>query len=321
MISVRPRLTDLDILSRTTEYEIYARYFKPFKYGMKYSSPFRYDPVPSFVIKQGPSGHLFHKDFGSSNSGNCFKFVMQLFNISYSDCLEKINNELGLNNQSIKILSNPSIVQRADLKIIPRNFIETEIEYWYRLGINKEDLKLENIYSIDKLYINGNLKFSNELRFAYLFIDEDKKEYLKIYTPYAVDKSNKFKTNVPSTLISGWDKVKNGGKTAIITKSKKDEVISTKILPTSCSLQSENTKNLTEEKIKFFKENFDEVFILFDPDETGIDAAMYYNQQYGLKNIVIPYRMYLDGIKDLADLSYNYGIGAVVQFFKSNNII
>lgn len=320
MISIRSYLTAEEILSKTTEYEIYSRYFQPFKYKVKYCSPFRNDPVPSFSIRMNANGSLFHMDFGKTElCGNCFQFVMQLFGLTFPKALEKINNELCLTNNSVLISPKPKLIQRTDFKIIPREFTQEELAYWNHLSVSKSDLEREDVFSIDKLYINGYLKISNELRFAYLFKDETG-EYLKIYTPYAQDKSNKFKTNVPSTLISGWDKVKNGGKTALITKSKKDELVSTKILPTSCSLQSENCRNLTTEKIKFFKENFDQTIILFDPDPTGIDAALYY-ESLGLKSIVLPYRMYLDGIKDLADLSYNYGIGSVVQFFKSNNII
>ena len=54
------------ILSRVSEYDIYARYLGQFKVGFIYNSPFRKDKNPSFgIFLSKRSGKLLFKDHGS----------------------------------------------------------------------------------------------------------------------------------------------------------------------------------------------------------------------------------------------------------------
>lgn len=318
----KEKLTPELILSRVSEDEIYRKYFQSFKLGKIYNSPFRRDSSPSFSIKN-ISGVLRHMDFGKKEfSGNCFNFVMQLFNLNFPEALDKINLDMGI--QGSLSVAKPTVYKassKTDIKIVARNFTEDELHYWKIMGISKEDLIKESIFSIEKLYINNYLiPENNELKFAYLFIDEFGHEYIKVYTPYSKDKGRKFITNVPGNLLSGWDKVNKGGESVIITKSKKDEVILSRYLGTTCSLQNESIRSLPDYQIKHLLENYKFSYILFDPDEAGLACTEYY-EKLGFKPLELPTRYKQEGIKDIADLSSYYGIDAVRYFLNKNNII
>ena len=77
------------ILSKVSEYDIYAHYIGQFKVGMIYNSPFRKDKNPSFgVYYSKRTKQLLFKDHGTGECGNVIKFV-QLYTgkTNYQDIL------------------------------------------------------------------------------------------------------------------------------------------------------------------------------------------------------------------------------------------
>ena len=59
------------ILSKVTEYDIYAHYLGQFKVGAIYNSPFRKDKNPSFgVYYSKRTKQLLFKDHGTGECGN-----------------------------------------------------------------------------------------------------------------------------------------------------------------------------------------------------------------------------------------------------------
>ena len=66
-----------DILKYTTEYDIYSFYLNhSFVIGRPFSSPFRNDKNPSFVIFKSNDNKLLYKDFGQPDIvGDVIKFV------------------------------------------------------------------------------------------------------------------------------------------------------------------------------------------------------------------------------------------------------
>ena len=77
------------ILSKVTEYDIYAAYIGNFKVGMIYNSPFRKDKNPSFgCFYSRTTKQLMFKDHGTGDCGNVIKFVSLLTGLTnYSDIL------------------------------------------------------------------------------------------------------------------------------------------------------------------------------------------------------------------------------------------
>ena len=96
-------LTKEYILTKISEEAIFEHYGVPIKKGL-FCSRLRQDHKPTVGLYRNKRGRLIMKDFGSDFSGDCFNYVMALFNVSYYMTLQIIANDFGL-------------IQRADLKI------------------------------------------------------------------------------------------------------------------------------------------------------------------------------------------------------------
>lgn len=327
-------ITTNNILSKTNDYTIYRYYLgRDFEINSKklMNSPFRRDSIPSFGIVTSNEGVLLHRDFGdNSKKGNCIQFVMQLFDIDYLQALKKINKDLNLKLDSeennieepvrfIKPIyeeSKPSLIQ-----FIPKNFTKEELEYWNEYKITEEELKINKVFSIKKLYLNKQLipNYNKSLRFAYVYDN-----YVKIYQP----ESTLFKwiSSVPLDYISGLEDIKNKVNNnnqdtkLIIIKSKKDEIVAKKFFKDVCSTQNESSAAINISNIHYFQSNYKEVFINYDSDDPGVKASKYFNQ-YGFKYFNTPKDLLEHNIKDLSDFIKYKGIDEVKEFLKSKNLI
>lgn len=325
-------LTANNILSRISEYDIY-RYYIGHDFTLKklFPSPFRPEKVGSFNIFATGNGLLRHKDFGDSYySGNCFKFVQQMYGLDFNNALIKISKDFGLGigvtkdttvdyGSAIKEYiqsENSSILEESEVEEIrdtrvrihvqAKPFSTEELKYWGRYGITLQDLNANNIYSVDKLYINGRLirNWTKEFRFAYHYIDGGE-EFFKIYSPY----SNGYKwiSNVPVRKPLNFQKLPQNSPTIIIAKSKKDKMIIEKIHSDVYEVQKEGKEVIAPELDSFFDEFYDQKLCFFDSDETGKRASTELNDlNYGWINI--PNEYYALGIKDPGELIEYFGV-------------
>ena len=84
------------ILDKISEIEIFERYLgMNIKLGKAMVSPLRDEKNASFNIYQNETGSVYYKDFGDER-GDCFKFVMELFNCSFPDALKLIASDFGI---------------------------------------------------------------------------------------------------------------------------------------------------------------------------------------------------------------------------------
>lgn len=90
------------ILQNVSEETIFEHYGVPIKKGL-FCSKLRQDRKPTVGLYRNKRGRLIMKDFGSDFTGDCFAYVMALFNVSYYMALQIIANDLG-------------IIKRVDLK-------------------------------------------------------------------------------------------------------------------------------------------------------------------------------------------------------------
>lgn len=329
-------LSPENILSKVSDYEIY-RYYLGHEISPREAmlSPFRKEQNASFTIRMNDSMEWRHKDWTDSEKcGGCIDFVMQLFNEDFYSSLRRIDRDFGLGiigkNEAERIVglrppTPPSIEKQLPkhFLVVSKPYTQQDLEYWAQYHITPEELIANQVYSVKKLYIDRQLYPlpDNELVFGYLFGDK-----WKIYRPFA-RKQEKWKQNISNNLMSGLGRLEiakqMGRRIALVTKSKKDEMVLSKIIPTTISCQNESKDSIPEDKISFLKENFDEVWINFDSDETGVKECKYYNQ-FGFKWINCP-KGYCtpEGkpIKDFADLARYYGLDTVIDYFKCKNLI
>lgn len=95
-------LSKESILTRLNEREIYEYYFgSKINLAKAYRSPLRKDKNPSFGFYLNRNGNLIGNDLAGKFSGDCFQFVMSLYNVSFKESLAIINRDFNLKNKPV----------------------------------------------------------------------------------------------------------------------------------------------------------------------------------------------------------------------------
>ena len=327
----RVELTPDSILNKISEYDIYKMYMphQNWKINVVTYSPFRNEKNPSFIIGYR-GGALRFVDFGdSSRKGGCFNFVMMLFNVSLNDALLMIDRDFDLGiisgtstknyERIVSDYAQPTATSKREyfIQVKTRKFTHEELAYWNAYYQDIDDLRANNVYSIDTVYLNKQ-KFpikDSELRFGYLY-----EGHWKIYRPFA-DKKNKWMpNNVPITMMDGLDDITDCD-VAFINKSKKDYMVMKKVFPCCCAVQNEGMGCFSEENVEFIKENSERQILSFDSDETGVKNSKLISDKFGFDYCNVP-RIYLEeGIKDWADLARIHGLKTIEKYLTQREII
>ena len=328
----RINLTPENVLNKISEYDIYRMYMphQNWKINVVTYSPFRNEKNPSFIIGYKGKALTFHDFSDSTKRGGCFDFVIMLFSLpSLREALVMIDRDfdLGIINSSstknyeriVSDYTQPPLLSKREffIQVKPRKFTHEELSYWNEYYQDIDDLKANNVYSIDTLYLNKQ-KFplkDTELRFGYLY-----ESYWKIYRPFA-DKKNKWMpNNVPITMMDGLADIRDCD-VAFINKSKKDYMVMKKVVPCCCAVQNEGLGCFSEENVEYIKENSDTQILSFDSDETGVKNSQLITEKFGFDYCNVP-KIYLEeGIKDWALLAKEKGLKTVERVLKERDII
>ena len=333
MIKGRKRidLSPDSILNMISEYDIYKMYMphQNWKINVVTYSPFRNEKNPSFIIGYR-GGALRFIDFGdSSKKGGCFNFVMMLFNVSLRDALLMIDRDfdLGIMNASstknyeriISDYAQPTATSKREyfIQVKTRKFTNEELAYWNGYYQDIDDLRANNVYSIDTVFLNKQ-KFpikDSELRFGYLY-----EGHWKIYRPFA-DKKNKWMpNNVPITMMDGLDDITDCD-VAFINKSKKDYMVMKKVFPCCCAVQNEGMGCFSEENVEYLKENSERQILSFDSDEVGVKNSQLITEKFNFEYCNVP-KLYLgEGLKDWADLAKTHGLKTIEKYLTQKELI
>ena len=320
------------ILSKISEFDIFMFYMphKNWKLNHVTNSPFREEKNPSFVIGN-KNGYLSFIDFGdTSKRGDCFQLVQYLFNLSSMDeVLRMIDRDFGLGIASGKdigsykmIVSNyvqpENLGKRYSLiQVKTKKFTNEELAYWNEYHQDITDLRRENVYSVDKIYLNRQLfpSKSTELKFGYLYDG-----HWKIYRPLR-DKKNKWvPNNVPITAMDGMEDIKNCD-VAFINKSKKDYMVMKKICPNCCAVQNEGLGCFSKDNVDYLKENSKKQILSFDSDVTGVQNSQQITKMFNMEYCNVPKHLLQEGIKDWADWSKVYGIKPIEEYLKQKQLL
>ena len=327
----RTHLTTDSILEKISDYDIYKFYMphQNWKINVVTYSPFRNEKNPSFIIGYR-GGTLRFIDFGdSSKKGGCFDFVMMLFNISLYDAMLMIDRDFDLGiisgsstknyERIVSDYAQPTATSKREyfIQVKTRKFTNEELAYWNGYYQDIDDLRANNVYSIDTVYLNKQ-KFpikDTELRFGYLY-----EGYWKIYRPFADKKSKWMPNNVPITMMDGLEDITDCD-VAFINKSKKDYMVMKKIFPCCCAVQNEGMGCFSEENVEFIKENSERQILSFDSDETGVKNSKLISDKFGFDYCNVP-RIYLEeGIKDWADLARIHGLKTIEKYLTQKELI
>lgn len=274
------------ILSKVTEYDIYAKYIGQFKVGMIYNSPFRKDKNPSFGIYYSKrTKQLLFKDHGTGECGNVIKFV-SLFTgkTEYNDILSDIVDKLNITNNT-KLVSSKQYIPPTEtvIGVVRQEFTDVDINYWKQFNISINTLKKFNVNSIKYYLCNGIVKGTYKREnpmYAYKVYNN-----FKIYRPLA-DKYTKWRNNLTDYDIQGYGQLPQKGDILFITKSMKDVMCLHEMGYPAVSPSSESTF-LPKDVLEQLKTRFKRIIILFDRDTAGVKRSRKLSRETGLEAMFI----------------------------------
>lgn len=285
------------ILSKVTEYDIYAKYIGQFKVGMIYNSPFRKDKNPSFgVYYSKRTKQLLFKDHGTGERGNVIKFV-SLFTgkTEYNDILSDIVDKLNITNNT-KLVSSKQYIPPTEtvIGVVRQEFTDVDINYWKQFNISINTLKKFNVNSIKYYLCNGIVKGTYKREnpmYAYKVYNN-----FKIYRPLA-DKYTKWRNNLTDYDIQGYEQLPQKGDILFITKSMKDVMCLHEMGYPAVSPSSESTF-LPKDVLEQLKTRFKRIIILFDRDVAGVKRSRKLSRETGLEAMFINKKFKAKDISD-----------------------
>ncbi len=328
----KQELTPETILKKISEYDIFRWYMpdKSWKMNQVTLSPFRNEHNPSFLIGN-KYGNLSFVDFADGSiKGDCFTFVKLLYNLaSINDVLLLIDRDFGLGisngvatEEYKKITAEYAQPEETGkryslIQAVTRKFTKEELAYWNEYHQDLQDLRDNNIYSIDKLYLNKQ-RFSlkeTDLRFGYLY-----NGHWKIYRPFVDRKIKWVPNNVPITEMDGRENIINC-KVAFINKSKKDYMVMKKVFPCSCAVQNEGIACFSPENLEYIKANSDAQILSFDSDVAGVKNSQQITKLFDFGYTNVPRKYLAEGIKDWADLGKAHGMKAIEDYLIEKKLL
>lgn len=277
-------------------------------------SPFRVDNHTTCSFYKSKSGILYLHDFATNEHINCFEAVMKLYNCNYYEALKIIAKDFGLIDNNISSKPIPKIVESikesnsAKIQVQIKDYSEKELEWWNQFGISIKLLKKYHVYSLQHVFLNGELKFSSSEKcpiYGYYFgKDKNGDEKWKVYFPTNKGHGIRFLNNLPNKKLQGYKQLDKVGDILIITKSMKDCACFRGYNINAVAPSSESTF-CSEEQLKEFKSRFKHIIVMYDQDKAGKHNMYKIRLLYPeLDYFVIP--SYLKA-KDFSDLRKMYG--------------
>lgn len=300
-----------DILSRVNEIDILSFYLGVNEIPCIINSPLREDKRPSFGLYSLDGSKIYYIDFATKEKGGTFDLLSKMWNISYSEVLERVNddlpkftnnfivNSLSHNSKSVKTIKEDKINSELQCKV--RDWRDYDIKYWESYGINLEWLKYAEVYPISHKIIikNGHRYVFKADKYAYAYVEhKEGKVTLKIYQPFNKN-GYKWSNKHDSSVISLWTKVPEFGDKICICSSLKDALCLWANTGIPCINPQGEGYEMSNTAISELKRRYKEVFILFDNDEAGLMDGEKLSASTGFTNVVLPK---FEGGKDISDL-------------------
>ena len=315
--SLEPEITKELILSKTNQESI-MQYYTGMDVTSKklHLSPFRNDHKITCSFYKSKSDILYLHDFATNEHINCFQVVMKKYGVNYYEALQIIAKDFEIikgNNSNLK--EKPIQIQplketeSAKIQVQIKNYTDEELKWWKQFGISVKTLKKFHVFSLEHVFLNGELKFTSSSKcpiYGYYFgKDKNCRELWKIYFPTNKEHGIRFLNNLPNKKLQGYKQLKDSDDILIITKSQKDCMCFYEFGINAVAPSSESTF-CNEKQIEEFKNRFKHIIVMYDQDKAGKHNMYKIRSKYPeLDYFVIP--SYLNA-KDFSDLVKLYDI-------------
>ena len=307
------------IESKVSEETLMSTYYGvPIKKGL-FKATNRVDKNPTVCYYRSRNGRLIVKDFGSQYSGDWLYVLMNKYNCSFYQALQIAANDFGIikrpdlqkheiKTSEIKLPETKTAIIQVEI----REWQEYELNWWLQFGVTKETLKKYHVYSCKNVFLNGqlfHLEKDRQFVFGYYGGMKDGIELWRIY--FAGRKNYKFISNWPKSKIQGVHVLPKEGDYIVITKSMKDLMLFHEYNIPAIAPCSENLF-LTDRQYKKVKERFKRIYLLYDYDLPGINAAIKIKKEHpDIKVLLTP-----KGYKDITDLRKACGKKKTIELIK-----
>ena len=276
-ISLQPKITKDFILSKLNQESIMQYYTGADVNSKKlFLSPLRTDNHITCSIYKSKSGILYMHDFATNEHIDCWNLVMRLYNCNYYEALRIIAQDFNLVATTFAKTSSPKIVEplketeSAKIQVQIKDFTNKELEWWKSFGISKKTLKKYHVFSLQHVFLNGELKFTSTEQcpiYGYYFgKDKNGIEKWKIYFPLKTE--YRFLNNLSKKVLQGYHQLPKTGDLLVITKSMKDLMAMYEFGISAVSPNSE-TLFIDDKKLEEFKKRFKHILIVYDQDRPG----------------------------------------------------
>ena len=277
-ISLKPKITKDFILSKVNQESIMQHYTGLDVNSKKLMlSPFRVDNHFTVSFYKSKSDILYLHDFATNEHINCFQAVMKKFECNYYEALNIIAKDFNLiegeNNVEVKPLSVRPLkeTKSAKIQVQVKNYSNKELEWWKQFGISVKTLKKFHVFSIENVFLNGELKFTSSEQcpiYGYYFgKDKNGIEKWKIYFP--LKENYRFLNNLSKKILQGYHQLPKTGDLLVITKSMKDLMAMYEFGISAVSPNSE-TLFIDDKKLEEFKKRFKHILVIYDNDRPGL---------------------------------------------------
>ena len=319
---IQPKIDKDFILSKINQESIMQHYTGNDVTSKKLvTSCLRSDTHVTCGYYKSKSGVLYMHDFATGEHLDCWNLVMKMFNVNYYQALEIIAKDFCLVESNI-VKTKPVIVpeiketESAIIQVQIKSFTQKELDWWQQFGINKKILKKYHIYSLQYVFLNGELRFTSSEKcpiYGYYFgKDKNSKELWKIYFPFNKEKGIRFINNLPKKVLQGYHQLPKTGDLLIITKSMKDVASMYGFGITAVSTPSESTF-ISDKQLGEFKSRFKHIVVLYDSDRPGKHNLWLIRKKYPeLNYFVLPNNLE----KDFTDTLKVIGVDKMKELIK-----
>jgi len=274
-ISLQPKITKDFILSKVNQESIMQHYIRTDVNSKKlFLSPLRNDNHVTCSIYKSKSGILYMHDFATNEHIDCWNLVMKLHNCNYYEALKIIAQDFNLIDSS-NVANPPKIVESlketesVKIQVQIKDYTEKELNWWKSFGISRKTLKKYHVFSLQHVFLNGELKFTSSEQcpiYGYYFGKDKHGEKWKIYFPMRTE--FRFLNNTNKKLLQGYKQLPKEGNLLVISKSMKDIMAMYEFNIPAVAPNSE-TLFINDKQLEEFKQRFKYILIFYDNDRPG----------------------------------------------------
>ncbi len=333
MFEIEPDITPELILENVSQKEIFEHYLDiTVKLNELFVSPLRSDQHPTCNFNWY-NGMLYYRDWAEERPKDCFNIVQELFQCDFYQALIIIKTDL-LDGKDLRIPSNSNAYHRSRssnqtdksskkrIRVKISKFHVENVKYLQQYGITSQQVKKYNVFSINKLWLDGRLCYTHNSKdpcLAYYFgKTESGDQRWKIY----FYKRDVYRFIGNTNRINGLVQLPEKGDQLVITKSLKDVMCLDRLGVPAIAMQNETTIPY-DYIIENLKKRFTNLYSFYDFDRTGVVNANKLKKLYN-----IPYIFLTNGklkttdyeAKDISDFIVLNGLRGAEKFLNNCGI-